>query len=175
MKRKARIIISVVIVMVLFIVWVVFTVKDENNKYDIKSNSYIFETMSDLDFLNDNEIMEIDDKHEIGCISRRCVKIKYDNTNFNVYAYEFASKEQAWVYARKINGNNYSSLYKDTNSTNFYYSTTTNIFGIYQSRLTMVISENKVLLISSNCNSKKYTHFLTYLFEQLPLRVEYKF
>lgn len=173
--EKKRIIITVVSVLILIICCVVLMIVDKNNAYDIENKSYIFETMSDLDFLNDNEIIEIDDKHKIDSIIGRSVKVKYENKYFNVYAYEFESKEQAWVYAEKISGTDYSSFYEMIKSTNFYYTKTVNILAIYQNRLTMVISENKVLHISSHCNSKKYAKFLNYLFIRLPLRVEYKF
>lgn len=173
MQKKTRIIITIAMVALLFGACVVAMIVDINNAYDIKNNSNIFETINDLDFLDANDPVGIEDKNEIENLNEKLVKVTYENTDFNIYAYEFDSKEQAWIYAKKISGNNYSTLYETFGETSFHYTKTVNILGIYQKRQTMIVSENKVLLIASSCNSQKYSEFLGYIFGELPVKVEY--
>ncbi len=175
--RKHRIIFAMVMIALLIAIAFTTLLIDNHYAYDLQNKGYIFNNITDLDFLDEHITKNHMEDKELLTIqpnNRKCAQLEYNDETYTIYAYVFESKEDAWEYAKRISNNHYQLLYEEFGQTNFRYRKTRNILGIYVNRKTMLVSENKVLLMEGTGNSKKYSEFIGFVMENLPQKIDYK-
>ena len=74
------------------------------NRYDYENKSRMFESINDLDFLDEFVIEDIDDIAK-NFTEGKSVQIKFDGEKINVYAYKFADNKSCRNFAEEISGN----------------------------------------------------------------------
>ena len=146
------------------------------HNYDFKNNSYMFEDIDDFSFLDSYIISEtIMDPHSsfLSIAENLTLSLKYNNTKHKLFAYSFASVEDALTYADRISDNNYRAMYQSQQTANFHYSESANhIFFV--SNQCLIVSGNKVIVIKSRGNPNKHVEFIAFVMEHLPQRIDFQ-
>lgn len=146
------------------------------NKYDYQNNACIFNTIEDLDFLND-DIVEDDIKDtklgNLSCASNKSVQVKYDGRNYRLFAYEFNSIEDVFSYGKAVTGNDYQNICERFENNSWCYSEYYAITVIPISSRMFVFQEANVLYVESKgISQKQFNKFIDYLFTNLPQKVD---
>ena len=101
------------------------------------------------------------------------VKDVYDEETYTVSAFVFESKESAWTFAKEISGSNYQKLNEELGRNHFHYSQVKSFLGVFSSRKSMIISDNKILLIEGSGSAKDYAAFVDFVMRHLPQKVDF--
>ncbi len=167
LSNKQAILLSVVIVGLMLVISFINMGIDMRNSYDLDNNAYMFESLADLSFLDEYAVeKELTDQN-------KTIELLYDGETYAVSAFVFESKESAWACAKRISGNDYQKLNGELGNINFRYSQTKSFLGLFVSRKTLIVSDNKLLLIEGKSDAKEYAAFLGFVMEHLSLKVDF--
>lgn len=89
--KKKRVIFSIIIVSLLLGISLFMIISSVKNGYDYENESKMFESINDLDFLDEFVIEDIDDI-ALTFTEGKSVQIEYDGGKINIYAYTFADE-----------------------------------------------------------------------------------
>ena len=179
--KKTRIIISLTTVGVILIASFCMLIGSVNNAYDYKNNSYIFETISELNFLNEyvvEEGLNLDKKiaqiasEEIQ--QSKTVKINYNGSEIYVFAYIFSSVNSCIDYANKVSSNDYQKFYNGNNLAKYFYYHKS-FLNLFQSEELLVFSNEKAYVVKAKISDKKFNQFITYFMGELNTKVEFTY
>ena len=148
---------------------------DAKFAYDYENGSYIFDTIDDLNFLNDYVVdMEVEDVNvgELRYTASKVACIEYKGQYFNLFAYEFESAEDALTYASTVAGTDVKQALEAANAQSGHFnSSMTSLLGSRITKITM-INQNKVLhVLISGLGKKLEYEFITWLMSNLPTQV----
>lgn len=173
--KKKRLIISLSIVGVLVILSFCMMIVSTKKRYDYRNNSRIFETIEDLDFIDEyvvEENINLDNNILEEYVSEsKTVSIEYNENEINIFAYVFTDIEHCLEYAQKVSGNNYKKTYSGGNIARHYYKHTS-FLNMAQTEKLLVFSNEKAYVITAKISDKKFNEFITYFMGQLPIKVE---
>lgn len=146
------------------------------NTYDYKDKSYIFESISDLDFLNEYQKDEIEDKSlkNEKIVDSKNISMTYENKVFNFHAYIFESLDDTISYASRVTGNKYEALVKD-NELSMYYYYSKSFLGLGTTSQTLIFSNDKAYYFNSSCSSSVYSSFTEFYMSNLIIKVEFSY
>ncbi len=175
---KKSLVFTIIALVLIFIITIAMALSDEHNRFDYKNNSRIFNSTSDLAFLDEYIVEEnikldknIFDAYEAYFSENKTVLLEYNGNKIYLFAYTFSNTDCCLEYANKVSGNNYKRNY-DGNSISRYYYKTVSLLNIYQSRKLLVFQNNKAYVISAKISEKDFTQFVEYFMSQLPTKVE---
>lgn len=175
-KSKKRVICAIVAVCVVLVLVFVSIMTNTSNSYNFKNNAYIFETIEDLDFLNDHIVDDnIKDKNlgNLNYSASKCMRIKFDGNNYKLFAYEFNSVEDSFIYGEVVSGNDYQRAYKDTGIISHYYHAHYSFIFVQLSCKVLVLNgTNSLYIEAKGIDHKQLNKFFDYLFSHLPQKVE---
>lgn len=163
--NKKRLIFALAFVGVLVILSFCLMNLSRNNQYDYAHNSRIFEDINDLAFLDefvvdgkisDNKIKDINYEDS------KTVKIKYDNHEICIFAYDFSTVEECQKYAQNVSGNDYRKI-----EAHYFYKHTS-FLNIIQSEELLMFCNDKAYVISAKIPESEFNEFIEYFMNQLP-------
>lgn len=166
---KSRFIFALAFAGVLVFISICMLVASIKNGYDYENNSRMFESVGDLAFLNElitDENIKDNNIKDISCEDSKLVKIKYDNYEICIFAYDFSTVEECKKYARNVSGNDY----KDIEAHYFYKHTS--FLNIVQSEELLVFCNDKTYVISAKMPEHEFNSFIEYFMTQLPIAVQ---
>lgn len=176
--NKKKLLISLSLTGVLLIVALVMMISSQNNKFDYKNKSTMFENINDLSFLNEDIVEEsinldedISDDCESSLSEKRTVLLEYNGNRIYVFAYVFDTVDSCLEYANKVSGNNYKRNYEGNDIARYYYKHTS-FFNIFQTEKVLVFQNNQAYVISAKIPEKDFNEFVEYYMSQLPNKVE---
>ena len=159
------------LVLCTFIICLVFSLTSIRNRFDYESNSRIFDSISDLDFLNEFALDEsIKDKYisDIEFDDSRTVLADYNGNKIRIYAYDFSSVENCLEYAENVSGNNYLYSYNGEDIAWYYYE-----FSLFllNERL-LVFYNDKAYVLSARLSEQEFNEFVVYFMSKMPTAVQ---
>ena len=166
---KKRLIFALAFTAVLVILSICMLITSIKNGYDYENNSRMFESMSDLAFLDELVTDENSKDNNIKNISykdSKVVKIQYNNREICIYAYDFSTVTECQKYARNVSGNDY----QDIEAHSFYKHTS--FLNIIQSEELLVFCNDKAYVISAKIPETEFNEFMEYFMNQLPTVVQ---
>ena len=164
---KKRLWISIAIVGLMLVVSFINIGIDRRHAYDLENQTRIFDSLLDLSFL-DKYATENNQNDQ-----RRMITVIYNEETYTVSAFVFESKEGAWTFAKEISGSNYQKLNEELGRNHFHYSQVKSFLGLFSSRKSMIISDNKILLIEGSGSAKDYAAFVDFVMRHLPQKVDF--
>ena len=171
-----RVIVSVCIVLLIGAVdlWSII-----NNQYDYMHDTRIFDTISDLSFIDDYVIEDNLEDKQISNVSNenllqsKQVMIDYNGRKIKIYAYVFSNTKDCLEYAQDVSGNYYEDIYiRKNGKMSWSYYKGVSFLGLFQSEKLIVFSEEKAYVIKAKISQKKFNEFIEFFMEQLPLEVQ---
>ena len=177
MFRKTRRILRWTLILVFLVLLLGGTtlVTKFTNNYDYQHKTHIFNTVDDLDFLDDAIVGTIKDKRiaKLAPAASKTVNVEFEGDKYSLYAYEFQSKEDAFAYGKAVSGNNYQKAFETTGDTSGRYYRYSAAVVIPISNQLLVFSENRALYIETKgIKKKQFNKFVDHLFSNLPQKVE---
>ena len=177
MLRKARRILRLILLAVfLFVLLGAGTViTGLINNYDYRNKTYIFNTVDDLNFLEDKVVETIKDKHaaKLSYDASRTVKVEFEGDQYSLFAYEFHSSEDTFAFGKAVSGNDYQSAYESSGDTSGRYYHYSAIVVIPISNKLLVFKEkNAIYIETKGIKKKQFNKFVEYLFSNLPQKVD---
>lgn len=167
---------SIVIVVSLIVSGIIVSHK---YSYDYKNDAYMFNSIDDLRYL-DEKMAEIDLKDKfldnLSYVAAKTIRVNFNGKDFDVYAYEFATANDAIKYAERVSGKNISKSLEYIGKENLRFGSS---FGILYTKVKSsmgIISDNKVLRYEvRNVSHKKEFEFTQWLMLNLPQKIELPF
>ena len=117
--KKKRLIFSIIIVSLLLGISLFMIISSVKNGYDYENESKMFESINDLDFLDEFVIEDIDDIAST-FTEGKSVQIEYDGCKIKIYAYTFADENVCVDFAEQFTGNKYSDIDIENRPIHFY-------------------------------------------------------
>ena len=174
---KKLIIFTILLAIVLVLIMIIVTVITGIKYSFLKTDLYIFDTIDDLDFLDEKVTdFELEDKR-IGNLqynASKTVRAKYKGKSFDVFAYDFATTDDAIAYAEKATGKNVSKVFEYSQISNGRFGSSYTYMFVYHKSYLLVISQNKVLYMNTRYvgGPKAEYEFVCWMMDNLPTKVD---